>query len=33
MASNLKCNVNEMRTRPAAYTWKGDNDNDGDDED
>ena len=31
MASNLKCNENEMWTRPAAYIWKGDEDNDGDD--
>jgi len=24
MVSNLKCNVNEMWTRPAAYIWKWD---------
>jgi len=28
MASNLKCNVTEMWTRPAAYIWKWDEDND-----
>ena len=32
MALNLKCNVNEMWTRPAAYIWKSDEDNHGDDE-
>ena len=33
MSSNLKCNVNELWTRPAAYIWKWDEDNGGDDED
>jgi len=32
MLSNLKCNVNVMWTRPAAYIWNGTRDNDGDDE-
>jgi len=22
MSSNLRCNVNKMLTRPAAYMWK-----------
>ena len=33
MTSNIKCNVNEMWTRPAAYIWKRDEDNDDNDED
>ena len=32
MTSNLKCDVNEMWTRPAAYIWKWDEDSDGDDD-
>ena len=32
MSSNLKCNINEMWTRPVVYIWNWDKDNDGDDE-